>query len=140
MEASKIVGALTGELKSEAPPQRPRQAFDGRSVLELLFAKAEGRLSRRELEFLSDASQYAQSLAQKAADVATGIGCLIDTDGEHAARGNVSAGNFQSSHDVPTLLFHFAEVFTHIEGLASIGSQADYKLRAPDAAIRRGVA
>jgi hypothetical protein len=96
--------------------------FNESTVLQLLFRKALQHLSPDELKWLAlDGSDYVEAVARRAAGVAEGVGCLIASDS--------SAGNFQSRHDVPSLLFHFAGVYRQIAGMAAVSGLASDDLR-----------
>ncbi|WP_310383542.1 hypothetical protein [Roseateles sp.] len=96
------------------------EVFDGFMALQMLTVRALPHLTPEELKVLSNASDYSSSLARRAADVAAGIGCLVASD--------TAAGNFQSKHDVPTMLFHLAEVFNQVAGFSDLGNAAVYRL------------
>lgn len=93
------------------------------SALSLLFERARDQLSPADLEWLGGGSrEYAMSIAEQAATVIEGIGCLVSNDlrCEPADR----AGNFQDAADFPELLWHFSAVFREIRGHLALASAA----------------
>jgi hypothetical protein len=122
------VAAQAPEATTPAPSQ-PLPGLTGCSVLEMLFNRAAPSLTAGELEHLSQqAGELAQTIAQRAADVAEGIGLLIAD--ESAAHGEPDEpGAFRNSSDLPGLLWHFGDVFQQVAGLVSVAGEAAFLAR-----------
>lgn len=94
------------------------EGFSG--AIGFLLQKAAPNLSRADLLALRDECFEAEDIASRAARVASGVACLVMTDaGPHGGH----AGNFQSGHDVPELLLHFAGTFDHLAALSRLGAE-----------------
>jgi hypothetical protein len=122
------VAAQAPEAATPAPSQ-PLPGLTGCSVLEMLFNRAAPSLTPGELEHLSQqAGELAQTIAQRAADVAEGIGLLIAD--ESAAHGEPDdSSTFRNSSDLPGLLWHFGDVFQQVAGLVSVAGEAAFLAR-----------
>lgn len=106
---------------TESPDFGP---VNGCSVLGLLFTRARDHLTEPELQHLAGAWIHAQEIARLSSVVANGVGCLVGGDASQGA-GRIRSGNFSDDgHEVADLLWHFASVFSHIDGLLSVGSDA----------------
>lgn len=110
------------------PPQ-PLPGLTGCSVLEMLFNRAAPSLTAGELESLSQqAGELAHTIAQRAADVAEGVGMLIAS--ESATHGEPGeSGAFRDSSDLPDLLWHFGDVFRQVAGLVHVADEAAFLVR-----------
>lgn len=93
------------------------------TLLELLYQKAEPCLTRPDLcRIAREGASYAERVAANAAEVAEGLGALIEADS--AAVRNQSSGALQESYEQAELLWHFAEVLRSVQGAAHVASRA----------------
>lgn len=109
-----------------------REAVSTASVLRLLMDRA--RLTPDELEWLTDAPGQAEFMLSTLERTIEGVGCLIASDGSHPC----AAGDFQSSSDVPDLLFHLADVVGTARALLRVGRDAGSYLKHPETYRRAG--
>ncbi|CAN0624350.1 conserved protein of unknown function [Burkholderia multivorans] len=79
-----------------------------------------------DLEFLSHASEEAESMAIALADHVVGVGCLINTDRDDANRSK--CGSLQDDQQ-DGLLWHIANQIQVIGKMAYVGSEAAYQQR-----------
>ncbi len=96
---------------------------DTNNIMMELWKRAAPTLTKEELSWFSNACDLAESATISLQESIVGIGCLIYEDGESG-----TAGNFQSSKDVPDLLFHIANSLDQIRGLNNIGMLADHRI------------
>jgi hypothetical protein len=76
--------------------------------------------------------EQAEQEADNLHDLVIGIGCLVGVD--------ENAGNFKHKSGVSNLLFNISHQIDTIKGMIHIGSNAEYRLRNPDAYKRPGKA
>lgn len=100
-------------------PSRPLGPFGVPELVGLLFEHARGHLTPAELLHLADgADEHAEAAARRAHDVASGVACLVSTDGP------TGAGSFRDAEDVSGLLLHLAESFSTVQALLEFSSMA----------------
>ena len=115
-----------GAPATDAPSQLEGGLFTPRGLVELLYVKAAPQLSLADLSAIaSGAASYAEDMANRSADLADGLGCLIAED----ASNGPGAGNFQDGAGVSQLLFHFGDLLRSIEGVACAGALAASELK-----------
>ena len=96
------------------------------NILEELWDKAAGNLDQETIKWIAKgALDTARSMARNLAETIEGIGCLVSND--------ESAGNFQSSDDLPSLLWGISNSIDTIHGLMLIGWRAKDALDDPEA-------
>lgn len=96
-------------------------------VIGLLMQRAMPYLTHADLRRLVQESHEADLIAARAAVVANGVACLVQSD---AASTSSRAGNFQEGDEIADLLLHFANTFDHLAGLAWMGAEASHLLEA----------
>lgn len=111
------------------PESEINEVCDINSILFHLWERSSDSLSRSELEWFSQASDYAEHAAAQLETVVEGIGCLIGSDTEE--NGRIPSGNFRTTSDVPALLFAISHSIAHIRGLIDIGNWASDRLIHP---------
>ena len=94
-----------------------------------LWERTSHKLTKKELEWFSGATEHAEHMIISLHDTVQGIGCLVSGDGQD---GSVRSGNFQSHNDVPELLYSIACSLDAIQGLIHIGNSAELRLRYPE--------
>ena len=123
MKAAKL-NAATVAISSVKDAVEHQGVFGPEALMQLLYRKAKPHLTPSDFGWIvRDGSSYAEGVARNAAQFAERVGCLVADDGR---ADGVNAGHFQSHRDVPGLLFHLANVFDQLAGLADvIGDAAD---------------
>lgn len=118
--------ATTAGLASVQPSQEPQPrmpVFSTSSGMSLLWQKASGKMSLRELEWLADgAAQQVESDARALADVLMSTGCLVSSD-------DGKAGSFEDPGNTSYLIFNLHHQLDTIAGLANIAADASYRAR-----------
>lgn len=115
------------ETRADALQAGTLGVFASDTAMRLLFGTARRLLAEDELRWFADhAAEHAGYVSRHAADLADGLGCLIC--GDVAEAGHLPAGTFQSTHDVPQVLFHFGEVFRQVAGLVYVAEEAAFEL------------
>jgi len=110
-----------------APVKLP--AFTLRSLLEVLWERACPHMTPQELRWLAEgAPELTSCYAQHLETVLEGIACLVLADG-NSGPGGGNAGSFQSSVDVPDLLFSQVNHYSLISGLGRLTGDAAFLLR-----------
>lgn len=99
----------------------PSCALTSSTLIEALWGRVEGNLSRGELEWFSQATTHADFVARNLQSTISGIGCLVNED--------VDGGYFQVNQSVSSLLFFIEESLGSIIGMTHVGCEAEYKLR-----------
>jgi hypothetical protein len=100
----------------------------GESIITELWARAANALTRDELKWFAQSCDYTEMQARSLSSVIEGIGCLVVEDGLEWH----GAGNFQSTHDVPDLLFSIAHQVNTLAGLMAVSSGAYARLMNPE--------
>jgi hypothetical protein len=93
-----------------------------------LWERNANNLTKEQLEWFANATEYASTLTQDMQEVLNGLGCLIGAN--HLPHKKV--GSFQSSDDIPTLLFFISRSLGNIQGLIDIGDAANDRLVHPE--------
>ena len=110
---------------ASADPDPFDGAFTPARLLGLLYEQARPKLTpahRRAI--VSGAAGYVSSVAQRSAVVVEGLGCLVADDGGSSGRPGPAVGAFQSADDVPTLLWHMADVLQGLSAMADVAARA----------------
>lgn len=89
-------------------------------IRELWEVAGEGNLTDDQLRKLVCCEELSSDL-QGLAHTMTGIGCLVNSDGD---KEGIRAGNFQSGRDVPELLFCLANSIEAMSEAIFVSSQA----------------
>ena len=113
---------ITPDAKPAQPKPNRQCPFNLADAIDMLMAKATepSQLTAHQLRYLIGAREEGRRLAGYAANVAEGIGCLVNTD--------ESAGNFQATGDFLDLMCTFSGVFRQIEALNQLSEFAEYSL------------
>lgn len=113
---------ITPDAKPAQPKPNRQGPFNLADAIDMLMAKATepSQLTAHQLRYLIGAREEGRRLAGYAANVAEGIGCLVNTD--------ESAGNFQATGDFLDLMCTFSGVFRQIEALNQLSEFAEYSL------------
>ena len=93
-----------------------------RQIFNILQQRAALNLTDDDLEVMAGATSFAKSMAIEARDVFMAVGCLANAD--EGNTGSLSSGG----DDVPSLLFHTANIFDLASSLIEIGENARYEL------------
>lgn len=118
---------MTGTTSRKAPagaavgaPARALPALGCGSLLVDLFTRAAPGMTAAELQHIAaGAADLAECLADRAAAVAEGVGCLVAEDGDSAG-----SGCFRDADSVPGVLWHFGDVFAQVAGLVRVSKDA----------------
>lgn len=115
------------------PPPTPSPvklpAFTLRSLLRVLWERASPHMTPQELRWLAEgAPELTSSYAQQLETVLENIACLVLADG-NSGPGGGNTGCFQSSCDVPDLLFSQVNHYSLISGLGHLTADAAFLLR-----------
>lgn len=99
------------------------------NILETLYAASAGNLTPDALEWVAkSADDVAHRMATDLKETVNGIACLVANEPKDGG----GAGNFQSPHDLPELLFGIGHSLDTIGGLMQIGSGARDALACPE--------
>jgi hypothetical protein len=90
------------------------------NVIRELWERASDGLSEEELEWFSDSGEQAEFLLGLLTDTANKVGCLIAAD--------ENAGPYKDQASVAGLLFFLTECMSAANALASVSTEASYKL------------
>lgn len=97
--------------------------FSMRSLLHLLWVRANPNLTHCEMKWVADeVPLFVETCSIDAEVVLMALGCLIGADGY---KGN--SGSFQSSDDLPSLLYAQARQSSLVGGLMHIAGEAAWK-------------
>lgn len=91
-----------------------------------LWKRVEPSLDRESLEWFSGATTQAESISISLQEVVEGVASLVSSDGSTVDR--MGSGCFQSSHDVPVLLFAIANGMDNSRALSLVGEAASIRL------------
>ena len=95
-----------------------------------LLERTSHTLTDKELEWFSCATEQAEENLIALRQTIESIGCLVLNDAN--LEKGIKAGNFQTGHDAPDLLFTIANQIENIQGLVHVGSSANHRLKNPE--------
>src|SRR5450830_805340 len=101
----------------------PKGPTTSAAVISELWLRASENMSHEEIKWLCHASEEAGCMTANLRHVVEGIAGLVGTDSQ--------AGNFQRKDDVAILLYFIGQYLSSIEAMSEIGSEAEYRMRAP---------
>ncbi|SEG15208.1 hypothetical protein [Nitrosomonas ureae] len=100
------------------------------NIMVELWERTSHTLTDKELKWFSQATEHAEQGLLSLKQTLESIGCLVLN--EESLEAGKRSGNFQSSNDVPDLLFAIANYIENIQGLIHVGSSADARLKHPE--------
>lgn len=100
------------------------------TITQELWERCAGKLNKQELEWFAGAHEAAELRLRNLVVLTEGLGCLIGSD--VTEKGHLCAGNFQSHHDVPNLLFSLSESINSALALFEVSNAAQCRLAHPE--------
>ena len=111
-------------IQSSGTPICALPVFSPRTLLQVLWERAQLHMTPQELQWLADkVPEFSCYYAAQLEVVLQGVGCLVAADGLHAAS-HVGAGSFQHYAEMQDLLFAHANQMSLLSGMARIAGDA----------------